>query len=903
MPQQQKWFKLITTMIVFSLLSGMFLFTGSSEVSAASKGRFSDVPVTHWADKHITKLALQGIIEGGTDGTFKPGDNVSQQEAVVMAIRFMGKKSEVQQDSLFVGNEHFKVGNFFKPYIAYAFQHGLLDEAEEYKIAEADTKIEWGARKASREWITKLMIRAIGQKKMADSLATSPVAFSDAKQVAAAYQGYVNAAVSLQLVKGITADKFDPKGSITRAALATMFSRAEGQFEVDYIGQQSGIASALSGSSLTLYRGNGESTFGITSDTRIYRHDSEKAVSLADLNPHTNVMIIADGAAVLYVEQLDNDVQIEKFAATFDRLLPNEHIMYVWVDNKPVEIVYDNTLVVKDASGTAIAVSALTKDSKIEITRDKYRAKPLAASITVQSAPVNKSGSGKVQSVQASPPALTVVDSVYNKAETLNVSANADIIWQGSILQGGITQVRQGDTIAYEMKDSVVTRIAIQQTTAKSAQGHFYSASSDSKTIQFVKSQGTAQEALEAKFIADSIEVTIAGLTNATIADLVKGDQLELTLNDRDQVSAIKVISRKVEIINGAVVVSYDADLKLLVVTNNLKKPIPVYLSDKTKIEFNGNTMTVDSIGTMLTKNRKLTLGYTDDKAVLLQFVYRYTGTVSTINTTSSQITMAVNGTPVTLGLESFMNVEIAGKTTAALADVKSGDTVTALLNANQDKTSSILVHTYSQYEVTGVDAAAKKVKLKGSDQVTTEVLVTSVDLFNERGEKITINNLSAGQIVNAAYVGKTLSSLKTVAVSIGTLTSLAADKIVVTDYNGSSLTVPLGASYSVIKDGATGGSASVLKIGDRIEVRNDAKDAVVITVISGQAKKFWKYDASSKVLSVRRANVSDNNYQFNVTDNTKVTSGGTASSLSGMKDGDSITVYVYKGTLLEVVK
>lgn len=903
MPQQQKWFKLVSIMIVVSLLSSVFLFTASSPASAASTGKFSDVPVTHWADKHITKLALQGVVEGGTNGAFKPGDNVTQQEAVVMAIRFMGKKSQVDSDGVFVGNKDFKVGNFFKPYIAFAFQNGLLDEAEEYKLAEADPKNDWGSRKASREWITKLMIRAIGQKSVADSLASSPIAFNDGNLVSAAYKGYVNAAIQLQLVKGISADKFDPKGSITRAALATMFSRAESQLEVDYIGQEEGIISALTDSSISLYKGNGDSTFTLGSNTRIYRHDSEKAVTVAELSPHTRVMIIASQGNALYVEQLDNDQQVEKFSATFDRLLLSESIMYVWVDNKPIEVSYDQSLIVKDASGAKLTVSALAKDSKIEITRAKYRAKPLATSITIQSAPVNKSGSGKVQAVQANPPVITVIDSVYNRTEALNIAAGADVIWQGSILQGGVTQVRQGDMISYEIKDSVVTRITIQQTSAMTVQGHFYSASSDSKTIQFVKGQGTAQEALEAKFIADHAEITITGLNGATINDLVKGDQLELSLNERDQVTAIKVLSRKVEMITGAVVVSYDADIKALVVKSNLNKLIPVYLSDKTKIEYNGVPMSLESVGSMLTKNRKLTLGYTDDKAVLLQFVYNYTGTVSSTSTTSNTITLSVNGLPVTLGLEAYAGVEIAGKSSAVIADVKVGDTVTALLNANQDKASGIQVHTNWQYELVAIDTAAKKVKVKGADQVTTELLIGTAELLNERGEKIVLSNMSVGQIVNATYAGKTLTSLKSVAVTVGSLTSVAADKVTVLDYKGSSSVVSLGTDYSVIKDGATSASAAGLKAGDRVEVRKDAKDRVVITVISGIAKKFWKYEASSNTLSVRRANVSDTNYQFKVTAETRVTNNGAQGNLTQMKDGDNITLYVYKGVLLEVVK
>lgn len=332
-------------------------------------------------------------------------------------------------------------------------------------------------------------------------------------------------------------------------------------------------------------------------------------------------------------------------------------------------------------------------------------------------------------------------------------------------------------------------------------------------------------------------------------------------------------------------------------------KPISVYLTDKTKIDLGGNVVPVSTAGPLLIKNRKVTLGYTDDKAVILQFVYKYSGTVKSISTTTSQVTLTQsNGTTITLSLEYATNVEIAGKTTATLSDVKVGDTVTALLNAAQDKATSLQVHTAVQVEVITVDAAGKKLKLKSSSQITPEYAVGAWDLFNDNGDKITISSITAGQIGNLSYVGLAPVSFKTVKVTVGRVLAVTSDKVTVLDYNGAASDLPLGSSYTVSKNGATSSLAGIIQVGDRVEVKKDIKGLVVVTIISGVSKDFWKYDTTNAVLSVWRTNPAESN-TYVVTSKTKITQGDTQLSITQLKDGDKISLYFYQDVLLEIVK
>jgi trimeric autotransporter adhesin len=685
-----------------------------------------------------------------------------------------------------------------------------------------------------------------------------------------------------------------------------MFSRAESKYPVTYTGQMNGVLSSVNNSVIKVYGADGEKSFNLTSQTYITRYDSEKSSTFDKLVLHANVMIITSGDKLLYIEQLDDKQQLETIAGDFISIIPDEHLLYILIDKKPVPVTYGDNVVVKDSAGVEIPVASLLKDSKVQIIRATYDKSALALSITVQSAPVNKTGAGKATFIDTASATLKVMNSTTNLEETYSVSPKADVVWQDTILDNGLSEVHVGDTVSYDVVNSVIMKITIQQTSTAvttTVRGQFYSASADGKTISYKKNADTAQEKLDIKFVSDSADITIEGLAGAGIGDLVQGDVLDLTINSSDQVTAIKVVNRKVVILNGVTVRGYDSTTKVLDIISANGKLISVYLTDNTKIDLNGNSITASVAAPLLIKNRKLTLGYTEDKAVIVQFVYKYTGTVTSLNTTSNQITIAQsNGTTVTLPLENAATVDIAGKASSALSDVKVGNTVTALLNTNQDKAVSIQVHTSAQVEVVSVNVTGKKLNLKNSSQVAAEYAAGTWDLFNDTGEKITLSNISAGQVGNLSYIGSTPVSFSIVKVTVGRVLAVAADQISVTDYNGVTTVLPLGTGYSVIKNGVTSSSAGVVQAGDRVEVRKDTKGLVVVTVISGVSKEFWKFDTSTSVLSVKRANLTELN-TFAVTSNTKVTQGDTQLTIAGLKDGDKINLYFYQNVLLEIEK
>lgn len=819
--------KILIGALAFSLAAGSGVIIPSNVRAAASvlTTPFKDVSSGHWAEKHIAKLALQGIIEGNTTTSgafiFRPGENVSQQEAVLMALRFAGMDKKADLNAIIGFPSSFAVSNYFKAYVTLAFEEGLLDQAEEFELAAKDTKLAWGTKPATREWVTKLMVRAIDQEEEAVRLQNAASIFTDAAQVNPLYKGYVNAASKLELVKGVTAVKFDPKANVNRASLATMFSRAEKLFPVAYEGQVNGILSRKTDSSLTIYNDKKETSYTIDSNTLFYHYNTEKPITGEQLLEYGDVTVMAKDGKALYVEVQGDKQHTQTVTGTLDRVIANEKKLYVWIDDKPVEIFYSDSVVVEDNEGKALSLSAIKRDSTISIVQDNFREMPLALKI-----------------------------------------------------------------------------IAAPQSSATNVKGTFYGTDGELITIM----EGSA---LISKFMAENVTFEIEGMSGAMIGDLIKeADQVELTLNGDDQVTRVKVVNRNVKMIAGAQIASYVYDKKLLTIVDAAGgNAQALYFTDKTKIEYSGNAISLASANNLLTANRKIIISYTGNSIVSLQFVTKYTGALVSMNSAANLMTIRLdNGAAVSLPYNTAY-VEHSGIENAGLSDLKAGDLLTLELNSTQDRISSIKVHTNTQYEVISVDTVNKKLRVKNAVTAAFDLSVLSSELFNEVGAKLTVEQISAGTLINASYIGKQATVVKTVNVTFGKVQSVSVNSVTIMDLAGQTVTYNGDAGFVIIKGASQGTAASLLTAGDYVEVQKPDGVKTQFTVAVGENRIFTSYNASTGQIWTEKASDADNRNYFNVTSNTKYISNGNPALITAFKAGDAITIFGFRNHAIAIVK
>ncbi|PWW05486.1 S-layer family protein [Paenibacillus cellulosilyticus] len=867
--------------------------TSTDAVGAtASTTPFSDVVSGHWAEKHISKLAFQGIIVGN-NGSFRPSDSVTRQEAIVMAIRFAGLEDQLNLDEAVVFPSSFHVDNYFVPYVVLAFEKGLIDQNDQFAIADKEGK-DWGSAKASREWVTKLIVKAIGKNADAEALANQSIPFDDASAVGDGYAGYINEAVNLKLMNGVANNKFDPAGAVTRAMMAKLLSLAEGEYPVSYEGQTEGILTTLEDGTIGLYTDNGDQTYSSSASTVYARSDSEQLTTASNLVPYAPVSVIVKDGAVQYIEQLSTEQQVETINGTFERAVSSTNTLFIWPSGADdyLKIPYSNNLQVLDSNGNTISLSEVPAGAEIKVLRDKYRQTPTAISIQIAGDSQTKSGSGTVQSVGTT--SITINNN--GTSETWDIASNA-LLLNGNTLITSLSEIKAGDTITYEVKNGELTKLVVESTNAaKTETGTFYS--SDSKTITYVKDNKYIT-----KPIISSTVVYIEGLPTSQMTDLQDGDQLELTINASDQVTKISVQNRKVEMAVGTEILGYYSDQSALSVVDGNGKILTLYFNSDSQIDLNGTVFTIETAvaSGLLTKGRKITISYTGDTIVRVQLAFRYTGTVVSVSTSTSKITMSMNGTLMTLPLDSPF-VESYNSTSTTLADIQTGDTITAAMNSDQDKVSGIYIHRTVQMKVVSVNASTNKLMIREGSGTAVEYSAGSIDMLDENGNTITVGSLAAGNVVNVTFVGSTPSSVQRVSINVGAVTSVDANQIQLVNYSGQTVTVPLGSSYTIKRNGVSSTSYTTLKTGDRVETSKDTKGNVLITVLTSEEKTFFKYDATTDTIQTKRQVVTDTNYKFTLT-NISLTSGGTTIEPTSLVDGDTLVLYYYDGKVIEIAK
>lgn len=852
---------------------------------------FSDVPDNHWAKKHITKLNLQGIVQG-YEGKFRPGDSVTQQEAVLMALRYIGAEEKADTTSPVVFPDSFIVSNYFKPYVMQAIYEGLIDENEEFRLAEADPDTAWGTKPATREWVTKLVIRMIGEEDEARRRALDLPKFADSSLIGDAYTGYVNAAVELRIVQGVSADRFDPKGIVSRAQMATMLSRAQATYPIAASGHISGVMTAVSGTELTLADENGvQTTFTITPDTAVYRYDSESPSAVSELKPFTSAIVFASGREALYVEQMDDVERLEKVSGVIVSIDLIERLIYVKTGTPVVPIPFDAAAAVLERNGNATDLSALDEGIEADFYRETFSREKRVVRIELASAPVNKEGKGKIVSIQ--PGSISILDEGAEQPELWAVAAAPVISKQGK--PASLSDLLSGDIVTYVVQNGAVTALTVESAAVRTVTGLFDSFSSDRKSLIYA-----ADGRKHVSELAPGAVLEIPGFAVATWDDLYKDDRIELTIDGSERITKVKVTDRNIATLASAVIIDYYENDKALTVKAG-DEYYTFRLTDSTRIDMNGNSVSIEAVKPLLVRDRKVMVTYSDKQAITLRFVFQYTGKLTALNAAASRIVIELDdGTTAELPYHA-PSVHIPGAASATLSDLKPGDFVTLQLDHQSDRVVSIQVHKVVQMTVASVDAANRKLRLTSPEGVTSDYVITSdTQLLDENGQSISLSQVVAGRTVNTTFSGSKIIRLQTIVVKTGRVVSIAPGTVAIAEYGGPVTDVALGSNFKVVKNGVTSTSTASLAVNDRVDIRINEAGERVVTVIPGVQKTLWRYDAAAKVIHVRKTTLNELN-QFKLDSDTVITADGSVIDVSSLKPDDKIVLYIHGGKLLEV--
>jgi hypothetical protein len=870
---------------------------GGLPSASAASSLFSDVGQGHWAVKHVTKLALQGIVSGKGNGIFDPSGSIRREDAVIIAINFMGLADQIDRSAPVTLPSTLKVDDYAVHYVNEAIKRNLLYIEEEVALVNAEKLEHWGKSNASREWVTRLLVRAIGKEAEAVENGGQITSFADDGSIGPEYKAYVVTAVENGLISGMTPTQFEPKLPINRASIATLISKAQYKLNVAYSGQVYGIMLKLEPEKITLLHQDGEiREYRTNADTMYAKFDSDQPASRDSMKLYSQVMLIHNANSTIgYVEQVDNETHIRTEEGSFSKVDKDSSQIWLAVGSGFKAYRYDalSEPYVADSTGKTVSLADIPEGAAVTLTLDSQ---DRVLSVAVKQALVNKTGSGTVVSWDPASGALEVSDPATGQVEKWSVSPNAVFKLENTPITK--EELKIDASITYEVKNGTIVSIVMAKPLFTTVEGKLYSVDKSNRTIVYL-----VDGKPEAKFLADIADVVIEGMPNPGLDDLQKDDTVTLTLNADDKVTKVTVAGRSVQYLTATVGGYVSRTKTLSLIPENGTKPINLVLNDNVRYDLNGTTISEADALRRITDGKKITVAYSGDNLIAVYFIGKYTGTVVENNLTTKKLTLRIDAANTVTLPYSFPYVDMHGKDNLSYVDVKAGDQVTVVLNDNQDHITSIQYRTTTQFEVVSVNLFGMSLVLKAPGS-QTYMVSESVQLTDEQGNKISLSQVTQGSLVNVTLNGKfNIEKIKLAPRVYGRVaavnTSDSKLDIVLTD--GKMVTRSVGSSPIVIK-GASNIAFSALQPNDRVEIRTDENDRVVIRVIAGTSKEVRDYNSSSGKLRVKVSNLNETS-EYTLDSSAYIHQNGNSLTASELKNGDKIMIYVLDSKVVEIEK
>ena len=174
---------------------------------------FTDIH-NHWAADNILFAASRGLLSGTSDTTFSPGTGMTRG----MFVTALGRLAGINPDSYQTGKfTDVKADAYYAPYVNWAAQNGIMEGVTATTFAP-DTNI-------NREQMAVIM--ANYAKKLGYDLPKTlrAVTFADNAQISSWAKNAVKAMQQAGILAGKANNCFDPKGTATRAEVATVLRR------------------------------------------------------------------------------------------------------------------------------------------------------------------------------------------------------------------------------------------------------------------------------------------------------------------------------------------------------------------------------------------------------------------------------------------------------------------------------------------------------------------------------------------------------------------------------------------------------------------------------------------------------------------------------------------------------
>lgn len=248
---------------------------------------FPDMEGTQWdwARQTVERLSDQGIIKGYTDGTYKPNNQVTNQEAFTLFARSVGVDAAVNAEAVeYAKNRYASVASRYNTYatkeLCFMLYRDIFSEAQLDEYLSAQNQNEPMLRHEAAILITRLLG---GEEEVAGKY-VYVLNFTDTDQIPVASKGYVEYVKDKGIMQGMDDGSFSPMTSVTRAQIAVMLQKT---MDVMSLNAVAGTVTAVDASAKT-----------ITVDGNLYAVDDGVRIRLNGQNAGLDALSVGMSAVV-----------------------------------------------------------------------------------------------------------------------------------------------------------------------------------------------------------------------------------------------------------------------------------------------------------------------------------------------------------------------------------------------------------------------------------------------------------------------------------------------------------------------------------------------------------------------------------------------------------------------------
>ena len=168
---------------------------------------FNDIDGVEWASEAIVALADMGIVNGESEGYFRPNTNITREEFAKILVCTMGFENDAYAGNVF---SDVAESDWFCSYVNIAYEKGLVKGIGNGMFGT-------GAF-ITRQDMSVMLYNAMQMS--GKDIAVAELAFEDAGTISDYAVSAVGALYGLGIVNGVSETTFEPQGNATRAQAA-----------------------------------------------------------------------------------------------------------------------------------------------------------------------------------------------------------------------------------------------------------------------------------------------------------------------------------------------------------------------------------------------------------------------------------------------------------------------------------------------------------------------------------------------------------------------------------------------------------------------------------------------------------------------------------------------------------